>query len=186
MRKLIYAINSSLDGCVDHSKFGPDEETFAYVTQLTRNAGAFLYGRITYQLMVPYWQDVLKNPAGESKTHLEFARAFEAVEKIVVFSHTLNSAEGRKAKIVHTGLSDEILQLKQEPGKYILTGGVSIPTQLAELGLIDEFHILVHPVVVGEGRRLFDGISLKENLRLKLVNSTIFKSGTVAFHYLKQ
>jgi dihydrofolate reductase len=76
--------------------------------------------------------------------------------------------------------------LKQEPGKNILAGGVTIPTQLAELGLIDEYHFVVHPIVVGEGRRLFDGINLQEKLQLKLVESKIFKSGSVALHYLKQ
>jgi dihydrofolate reductase len=186
MRNLIYAINTTLDGCVDHTKFMPDEETFEYVTQLTRDAGTFLYGRKTYQLMVPYWPDAAKNPAGDRKAHAEFARAFEAVDKIVVFSHSLDSPEGEKTKIVRTGLKDEVLKLKQEPGKSILAGGVTIPTRLAELGLIDEYHFVVHPIVVGEGRRLFDGINLQEKLQLKLVESKIFKSGSIALHYLKQ
>jgi dihydrofolate reductase len=76
--------------------------------------------------------------------------------------------------------------LKQEKGKNILTGGVTLPSQLAELGLIDEYHFVVHPIIVGEGRRLFDGINLQEKLQLKLVDSKIFKSGSVALHYLKQ
>jgi len=62
MRKLVYAINTTLDGCIDHTKFYPDEDTMAYFTQLTRDAGAFLYGRKTYELMVPYWPDVAKTP----------------------------------------------------------------------------------------------------------------------------
>ena len=186
MRNLIYAINTTIDGCVDHTKFAPDEETFEYVTQLTRNAGTFLYGRTTYQLMVPYWPDVAKNPAGDKKAHAEFARAFEAVDKIVVFSHSLANPKGEKTKIVRAGLHDETLKLKQEPGKNILTGGVNIPTQLAALGLIDEYHFVVHPIVVGEGRRLFDYINAQEKLQLKLVGSKTFKSGSVALHYLKQ
>jgi dihydrofolate reductase len=186
MRNLIYAINTTLDGCVDHTKFYPDEATFAYATQLTRDASTFLYGRITYQLMVPYWPDAAKNPAGDRTAHVEFARAFDAVDKIVVFSQSLDSPEGEKTRIVRTGLQDEVLKLKQEPGKNILTGGVTLPIQLAELGLIDEYHILVHPIVVGEGRRLFDGINLKEKLQLKLVESTVFKSGAVALRYLKK
>ncbi len=91
-----------------------------------------------------------------------------------------------KARIVRTDLRDEILKLKQEQGKNILTGGVTIPSQLVELGLIDEYHFVVHPIVLGEGRRLFDGVSLPERLQLKLVESTIFKSGCVALRYLKQ
>jgi dihydrofolate reductase len=186
MRNVIYAINTTLDGCVDHTKFNPDAETFEFVTRLTRDAGTFLYGRKTYQLMVPYWPDVAKNPSEQTKEDYEFAQAFEAVSKIVVFSRSLDSSEGGKKRIVRTSLHDEVLKLKQEPGKNIFTGGVNIPSQLAELGLIDEYHLLVHPIVVGEGRRLFEGISLEEKLRLNLVESKTFKSGCVALHYLKQ
>jgi dihydrofolate reductase len=185
MRKLIYAINTTLDGCIDHTKFYPDEEVMEYFIHLTRDAGTFLYGRKTYQLMVPYWPDVAKNPSGDRKEDIEFARAFEAVEKIVVFSRSLDSSEEEKTRIVTTGLRDEVLKLKQEQGKNILTGGVTLPSQLAELGLIDEYRFVVHPIVVGEGRRLFDGINLQEKLRLKLVGSTIFKSGAVVLRYVK-
>ena len=186
MRNVIYAINITLDGCCDHTKFSPDEETFEYFTQLTRDADTFLYGRKTYQLMVPYWPDVANNPSGQKKADYEFAQAFDAVDKIVVFSQSLDSAEGKKTRIVRTNLHDEILKLKQEPGKNILTGGVTIPLQLVELGLIDEYYFVVHPIVLGEGRRLFEGINLQEKLRLKLVESKTFKSGSVALRYLKQ
>ncbi len=188
MRKLIYAINTTLDGCVDHTKFYPDEETMAYFTQLTQDAGTFLYGRKTYELMVPYWPEVAKAPPGQDdrEVDIEFARAFDAVEKIVVFSRSLESPGEEKTRIVRTGLQDEILKLKQEPGKNIFTGGVTLASQLAELGLIDEYNIVVHPIIVGEGRRLFDGINLQEKLQLKLVGSKVFKSGAVALRYLKQ
>jgi dihydrofolate reductase len=181
MRKLVYAINATLDGCCDHTKFFPNEDTFAYFTQLTRDAGTFLYGRKTYQLMFPYWPDVAKEDPSD-----EFAQAFDAVDKIVVFSRSLESAEGEKTRIVSTGLRDEVLKLKQEQGKNIFTGGVDLAAQLAALGLIDEYHIVVHPIIVGEGRRLFEGINLQEKLQLKLVESTVFKSGTVALRYVKQ
>ena len=181
MRKLVYAINTTLDGCCDHTKFGPDADTFEYVTQLTRDADTFLYGRKTYQLMVPYWPDVAKEDPSD-----EFAQAFDAVDKIVVFSKSLDSPEGEKTRIVRTGLHDEILKLKQEPGKNILTGGVTIPSQLAELGLIDEYRFVVHPIVLGEGIRVFEGINLQEKLQLKLVESKTFKSGCVALRYSKQ
>ena len=185
MRKVIFAINTTLDGCCDHTKFYPDEETMAYFTHLTRDADTFVYGRKTYQLMVPYWPDVAKNPSGDRKADIEFARAFDAIDKIIVFSQSLDSPEGKKTRIVRTGLHDEILKLKQEQGKNILTGGVTIPSQLAELGLIDEYRFVVHPIVIGEGRRLFDGINLQEKLQLKLVESKVFKSGAVALRYLK-
>lgn len=184
MRKVIFAINTTLDGCCDHTKFYPDEETLPYVTQLTQDADTFVYGRKTYQLMVPYWPDVAKDPAEQAKPDYEFARAFDAVKKIIVFSQSLRSAEEMKTKIVRTGLHDEILKLKQEQGKNILTGGVDISSQLAALGLIDEYHFLVHPIVVGEGRRLFEGINLQE--KLKLIESITFHSGVVALHYMKK
>ena len=76
--------------------------------------------------------------------------------------------------------------MKQEPGKNILTGGVDVASQLIELGLVDEYHFVVQPIVAGEGRRLLKGISLQEKLQLKLVESKIFKSGCVALRYLKQ
>ena len=186
MRNLIYAINITIDGCCDHTKFRPDEETFEYFLHLVRSVDTFLYGRKTYQLMVPYWPDVLKNPSGETKAHYEYAEAFVAVDKIVVFSRSLDKVEEKNTRIVRTNLQDEILKLKQEPGKDILTGGVTIPSQLAELGLIDEYRIVVHPLIVGEGRRLFDGINLQQKLQLKLVESTVFESGTVALRYVKQ
>jgi dihydrofolate reductase len=186
MRNLIYAINMTLDGCCDHTKFGPDKETFKYFTHLTRDAGTFLYGRKTYQLMVPYWPDVLKTPSEQTKPHYEFAQAFDAVDNIVVFSRSLAKPEGKNTRIVRTIFKEEILKLKQEQGKDILTGGVTIPTQLAELGLIDEYRFVIHPIVIGEGRRLFDGINLQEKLQLRLVESTVFASGAVALRYLKQ
>ena len=185
MRKLIYAINLTIDGCCDHTKMIPEEEMFEFHTQLVRNADLFVYGRKTYQLMVPYWPDIAKNPAGENKADIEFAQAFDS-NKIIVFSKTLEKAEGKNTEIVRTNLKDEILKLKQQQGKYILTGGADIPSQLIQLGLVDEYHIVIHPVIAGEGRRLMEGINLQEKLQLKLVESKTFKSGSVALHYLKQ
>ena len=186
MRNVIYAINLTLDGCCDHTKFNPDEETLEYFTNLTRDADTFLYGRKTYQLMVPYWPDVAKRHSGQTKADYEFAQAFDAINKIIVFSQSLDSPEGKRTRIVRTSLHDETLKLKQEQGDNIVTGGVSIPAQLVELGLIDEYHFVVHPIVSGEGRRLFEGISLRESLKVKLVESKNFKSGCIALRYLKQ
>ncbi|HLY71890.1 MAG TPA: dihydrofolate reductase family protein [Puia sp.] len=185
MRNLIFAINTTLDGCCDHTKFNPDEEILEYFAQLTRESDTFLYGRKTYQLMVPYWPDVAKNPSGQTKANIEFARAFDAISKIIVFSRSLAGAEEEKTITAPAIIPDEILKLKQQKGKHILTGGVSLPAQLVELGLVDEFRVLVHPVVVGEGRRLFEGMHLHEKLPLKLVESRAFKGGSVALRYLK-
>jgi len=184
MRKLIYAINTTLDGCIDHTKFSPDEETFEYFMHLLRDVDLLVYGRKTYQLMVPYWPDIAKSQS-ETKADIEFAQAFVS-KKLVVFSRSLDSVEGKNTRIVRTNLHDEILKLKQEPGKNILVGGVDVPSQLTELGLIDEYRFVVMPIIAGAGRRLFEGVNLQEKLRLKLVESKVFKSGCVALHYLKQ
>jgi dihydrofolate reductase len=184
MRNVIYAINLTLDGCCDHTKFNPDEEDFEHHTHLIRDVDLFVYGRKTYQLMVPYWPDVAKDPSS-TKADIEFAQTFVSKKK-VVFSRSLASAEDGNTRIVRTNLHDEILKLKQEPGRPVLVGGVDIPSQLIELGLVDEYRFVVAPIFVGEGRRLLEGISLPEKLRLKLVESKIFKSGSVALRYLKQ
>jgi len=120
-----------------------------------------------------------------TKQENEFARTFDSINKIV-FPQSLDGAEDRNTRIVRTKLHDEILKLKQEQGKNILVGGVSVPSQLMELGLVDEYRFVVGPIVAGEGRRLLQGVSLRERLRLKLVESKIFKSGCVVLRYLKQ
>ena len=189
MRNVIYAINLTLDGCCDHTKtIAPDDSLLDYYTQLLRDADLFVYGRKTYQLMVPYWPDVAKDQSA-SKGDRDFAQAFASANK-VVFSHSLNDAEAKKgdknARVVRTNLRDEILKLKQEPGKNILTGGVDIPSQLIELGLVDEYRFGISPVIAGAGRRLMEGSNLPEKLRLKLVDSKAFSSGWVTLRYLKQ
>ena len=184
MRNVIFAINITLDGCCDHTKMTVDEGMLEHYTNLIRDVGLFVYGRKTYQLMVPYWPDVAKDPS-ETKASIEFAETFVSKKKIV-FSQSLESADDKNTKIVRTNLRDEILKLKHEEGKDILVGGVSIPSQLIELGLVDEFRFVVAPVIAGEGRRLLERVSLREKLRLKLVESKIFGSGYVALRYLKQ
>ena len=183
MRKVIFGINITMDGCCDHTTQFADEETHEYWTGVLREAGLLVYGRKTYELMVPFWPEVAKTQSA-TKALNEFARVFDSIKRIV-FSRTLDSAEGN-TRLVRTNLRDEILRLKQEQGKNILTGGVSLPSQLIELGLVDEYLFVVGPVIAGEGRRLLEGVSLPEKLQLKLVESKIFKSGCVALRYLKQ
>ena len=142
MRKLIYAINTTLDGCCDHTKLMAVEETHSYIMHLMRDVDLLVFGRKTYQLMVPYWPDVAKNPS-ETKADIKFAKTFVSKNKIV-FSRSLESAEDKNTKIVRTNLQDEIVRLKHEQGKNILVGGVDIPSQLIELGLIDEYRFVVH------------------------------------------
>ncbi len=183
MRNLIYAINLSLDGCCDHTKIGGSEEMLQYYRNLFRDVDLIVYGRVTYELMIPYWPDVAKNPSS-TKAEVEYAQTFTAIDK-VVFSRSLSSAEGN-TRIVRTNLGDELLRLKQEPGKNICVGGVSLPEQLIALGLVDEFNIVVHPIIAGKGRRLLEDTYLKEKLKLRLVRSTALKSGCVALRYAKQ
>ena len=184
MRNLIFAINITLDGCVDHTPINPDDEVLDYFTGLTREADLQVFGRKTYQLMVPYWPEVAEDQSA-SKADKEFAQAFVSLNK-VVFSRSLDSVEDKNTRIVRTNLRDEMLKLKQEPGKSILVGGVNIPSQLIELGLVDEYRFVVSPILAGEGRRLLEGDSLAEKLQLKFADAKVFKSGCVALRYLKQ
>jgi dihydrofolate reductase len=187
MRNLIFAINISLDGCCDHTKMIAGEDVHEYFTQLLREADTLVYGRLTYQLMVPFWPDIAKTSSGPTKALNDFADAFDSVKEIVVFSSTLNSQDvGNKTTIVRGNVEYEILNLKQQSGKDIVLGGVDLPSQVIELGLVDEFRFVVHPVIVGEGRRLFDDLNLSEKLQLRFVDSKTLASGFVALRYLKQ
>jgi len=135
--------------------------------------------------MVPYWPDLAKTQSGETKAGNDFALVFDAVDKIVVFSRTLEKAGSKNTRIVRTDLEHEIRQLKQQPGKNILLGGVDLPSQLLHTGLIDEYRLVVAPMIAGEGRRLFQDIILQERLPLKLVESKVIGPGFVALRYLK-
>jgi dihydrofolate reductase len=184
MRNLVFAINVTLDGCCDHTKGIADDEIHEHYTRLLRDVDLMVFGRITYQLMVPFWPDIARDQS-QTKEINEFARVFDSIKK-VVFSRSLDRAEDQNTRIVRGQIQDEVRKLKQEQGKSILLGGVAVPSQLIELGLVDEYRFVVQPILAGEGRRLLDGTSLPERLKLKLVDSKIFRSGCVALHYLKQ
>ena len=183
MRNVIFAINITLDGCCDHTKQLADEETHEYFTRLLQEVDLLVFGRKTYELMVPFWPEVAKSQS-MTKASNEFARAFVSIDK-VVFSRSLARADDTATRIA-TDLRGEMLRLKQEQGKNILVGGVSIPSQLIELGLVDEYIFVVSPIVAGEGRRLLEGVNLPEGLQLQLVESKIFGSGCVANRYVKR
>jgi dihydrofolate reductase len=136
--------------------------------------------------MVPYWPNIAKNPVGETRADVNYAQAFESVSKTVVFSKSLAGVEDKKTTVVRGSLKDEVLKLKAEPGRDILTGGVSLPAQLMELGLIDEYRVVVQPLIAGEGRQLFDGGKPPERLQLKLADTRAFKSGWTLLRYLKR
>ena len=181
MRKLIFAINITIDGYADHTSVIADDELHGYFTGLLRNADIEIFGRNTYNLMYPYWHDVAMNQS-ETEVTNEFARTFDSIPKIV-FSTTLKSVEWNNTTLLRSNLQEEIVKLKQQPGKSISIGSISIASQLTQLGLIDEYHFVVHPIIVGKGRRLFEGLEISQ--QLELIDTQRFKSGVVVFHYKK-
>jgi dihydrofolate reductase len=183
MRNLVYAINLSADGCCDHTKMVGREEDLEHYRELFATVDVQIFGRKTYELMVPYWPDVAKDPT-ESEASRRFGEAFLALDR-VVFSRTLKRVDEQNTTLISGDLKEEVLQLKRAPGRKILVGGVEVPGQLMEMGLVDEFHFVVQPVLVGQGRRLGEGVSLAERLDLKLVETKVLKSGAVALHYVK-
>jgi dihydrofolate reductase len=181
MRKVVFAINMSIDGYYGHeSGVAADDELHAHFTNLLKDSGVEILGRNTYQLMYPFWNEVAKNQS-ETKALNEFALAYNAVPKLV-FSTTLQSAEWGNATLMRSGLKEEILKLKEESGKNIGIGSLNVASQVASWDLIDEYHFVVHPIIAGKGPRLFKAGG--EHL-LKLVSSKAFASGAVALHYTK-
>ncbi len=183
MRKVVFAINITADGYCSHTDMIADEELHEYFTRVLRNGSLLLYGRITYQLMVPYWPDVAKKQSETQATN-EFARVFDSLDK-VVFSTTLNDVEGNNTRLVRANVAEEVLALRQQPGKDICVGSLSIASQLSERGLIDEYRFVVHPVVAGKGPRLFETVKPQARLLLDFIGSQILHSGVVALHYRK-
>ena len=184
MRKVVFAINTTADGFCSHTDGIPDEELHEYFTRVLRNASVILSGRITYQLMVPYWPDIARNQS-ETGATMEFARVYDSLEK-VVFSTTLTHVEDKHTRLVRANIAEEVLALKQQSGNDICIGSLSIASRLSVRGLIDEYHFVVHPVVAGKGPRLFETVKLKERIRLDFIGSKTFQSGVVALHYRRQ
>ena len=184
MRKVVFALNLTADGYCSHTDVIADDEVLDFHTSLLRNKSSLLViGRVTHQLMVPYWPDVAKDQS-ESESTLEFARVFNSLEK-VVFSRTLKHVEENNTRILSANVAEEVLTLKQQPGKDISVSGLSIASQLSDRGLIDEYHFVVHPVVAGKGPRLFETVKLHDKLQLDFIGSETFQSGVVALHYRK-
>ena len=178
MRKVIFAINITIDGYCGHESGIADDELHEYFTGLLQDSGVEIFGRNTYQLMYPYWHDVAVNQS-ETKVINEFARTFDAIPKIV-FSTTLKNVEWNNTTLLHSHLREDIMKLKQQPGKNISIGALNIASQVAQWNLIDEYHFVVHPVIAGKGPRLFE--SGGEHA-LKLISSKKFQSGAIALHY---
>ncbi len=184
MRKVTFAINITLDGYCGHESGIADDELHEYFTGLLRDSDVHIFGRNTYHLMYPYWHDVAMNQS-ETEVTNEFARTFDSIPKIV-FSTTLKSVEWNNTTLLRSNLQEEIVKLKQQPGKDISIGSISIASQLTQLGFIDEYHFVVHPIVAGKGPRLFESDGLKDRLQLELAGSKKFRSGVIALHYKKR
>jgi dihydrofolate reductase len=178
MRPLRYSINVTLDGCCDHRVMIPDEDLHRNAAENIDRADALLFGRVTYELMEQGWRRPV--PAGTRPDWMEpFARTIDAKKKYVV-SSTLPRVDWN-AELVRGNLREAVLRLKQESGQGILVGGVTLPLALAELGLIDEYELVVHPRIVGHGPTLFAGLS--KMIDLKLVSRRELRSGAVAMRY---
>lgn len=181
MKKVIAAINMTLDGFCDHTAGIPDEEIHQHYAELLRGADTLLYGRITYQLM-EYWREVVRNPTGD-KSMDDFAVVMDNTPKIV-FSHTLKSVDWKSAKLAARTLEEEVLELKKSTnnnGKDIYVGSPSLITALTKLNLIDEYQLCVHPVIAGSGLPLFKDIS--DRKVLKLLKTKTFTGGAVILYY---
>ena len=178
MRPLRYSINVTLDGCCDHRVGVTDEELHRYWAENLAQADALLFGRVTYEMMQEAWRLSTRTVAMPDWRE-PFARTIDAAKKYVV-SSTLNQVDWN-AELIRGDLGQAVQQLKQEPGKGLFTGGVTLPLALAELGLIDEYEFVIHPRLAGHGPTLFAGLS--KLVDLKLVDRREFGSGAVAMRY---
>jgi len=182
MRPLRYSINTTLDGCCDHEAgVAPDEELMRYWTAQMARADALLCSAITYDMMESAWRKPATGawPDWMGQWEIPFAEAIDSAKKYVV-SSTLSRADWN-AELVQGDIGRAVERLKREPGEGLWVGGVSLPLALAELGLIDEYEFVVHPVLAGHGPTLLAG--LRERIQLDLVDRKEFRSGAIAMRY---
>jgi len=178
MRKLVAAMNMTLDGFCDHTSMIADDEVHRHYTELLRGADLVLYGRKTFQLM-EFWPTLVANPSG-NKAMDEFAAVMDAIHKIV-YSRTLENVEWKTAELKREIVENEIVGLKQQDGKNILVGSPSLIVQLGNLGLIDEYQLGINPTVAGSGLPLFKNVS--DRIDLRLTNTKTFACGVVIHTY---
>lgn len=178
MRKLIGAINMTLDGVCDHTAGIPDDEIHNHYTDLLNSTDDILYGRITYQLM-EFWPTVMANPTG-NKSMDDFAKAIDKINKIV-FSNTLKELPWRNSRLATAGIAEEVAALRNQPGRDIFVGSPSLIIQSINLNLLDELQLCIYPVIHGKGMLLFEKI--KEITNLKLLKIKTFAGGAVIFYY---
>lgn len=179
MRKLIFTLNISLDGVADHTVAIADDELHDFSTHLLDTVDMVLFGRVTYQLFESYWPVAHADPHA-TRSMIEFANKINAIPKIV-FSRTLEKAAWNNTRLFKGDMVKEVLKLKQGTGGSLSIGGISLIQTCMRLKLIDDYWLLVQPVIWGKGRRLFDDVD--ERLNLRLGDSQTFKSGVVVLHY---
>ena len=179
MRKLIAAMNMTLDGYCNHEAGIADDETMQHYNELLGNADTMLYGRITYQLMESYWPALVENPSG-NKPDDEFAVLMDNISKIV-FSRTLSSVDWKNSTLKKELIKEDILALKQQEGKNILVGSPSMIVAMTQMSLIDEYQIAIIPTILASGLPLFKNIADKIDLRL--LKTKTFACGLVAHYY---
>ncbi len=182
MRKLIAAINMTLDGFCDHTAGIADDEIHQHYNELLSNSDTLIFGRITYQLMESYWPAVVKNPTG-NKPMDEFAVLIDNISKIV-FSRMLKNVDWKNTKLKKEVIKEEVLELKQSRNggsKNILVGSPSLIVALTQLDLIDEYQLSVHPIILGSGLPLFKNV--KDRINLKLLKTKNFGCGSIILYY---
>ena len=181
MRPLRYTINVTLDGCCDHQVMIADEELHRHAAANLERADALLFGRVTYEMMEVAWRRSTTGtwPDWMADWMIPFATTIDSARKYVV-SSTLDQVDWN-AELLRGDLGEAVGQLKREPGRGLLVGGVTLPLALADLGLIDEYEFIVQPVLAGHGPTLFAGLS--ERLELTLVERQEFRAGAVALRY---
>jgi dihydrofolate reductase len=184
-RRLFVSMIVSLDGYIEGPNRGldwfrdSDPQFEQYAEEMIDGVGVALYGRRSYELMLSYWPDAEKNP--RSPTDLAFARKMNALPKVVL-SRTLQRAEWNNTTIVSDGVKERLTELKQQPGKPIVAwAGPSLVSTLARLDLVDEYRLIVCPVVLGGGTPYFVDRELKPQLRL--VRTTQLGSHLVVLCY---
>jgi dihydrofolate reductase len=180
-RKIIFQMMVSLDGFFegankDISWHRVDEEFNEFAIDWLKSLDVLIFGRVTYELMAGYWPTAKVINKGDDIV----AERMNNLQKIV-FSKTLQKVEWTNSTLVKEFVPEEILKLKQQPGKDIAVGGSDLASSFIKHNLIDEFRIIVAPVVIGKGKRLFEG--LNEKLDMKLIRTRTFKSGNVLLCY---
>jgi dihydrofolate reductase len=185
MRKVNYAMSVSLDGFIettdgDISWADPDEELHSHFNERESDIDIHFYGRRLYENMAAYWPSADKNPSA-LKVEIEYARLWKEMKKIV-FSKTLKKVDWN-SQLVSGNIAEVVNRLKEEPGKDMSVGGAGLAAAFMQLGLIDEYYLYVHPIILGGGKPMFR--HLGDKINLQLVETRKFGRGVVLLRYMR-